>query len=140
MVLFAPNFFGRGLSGVVPLSGNLTELVIGDDYSSANGNAIEFTVAPPAGTTLGGATCFFGGAHKDPHLAPTNKWLVQGAVRAAPTAGDMIISFNLLGSHTEGLIGGDYEYSAEIRNDAGLETTAAQNRPCGCVLLRRKQT
>lgn len=135
---YAPNYYGGGGGGSVVLAGgNLPDIIIGDDYSTSNGRPFEWTVDLPTGATIGGATCFFGGEHKDPHLGLTNKWLVQGTVRAAALETQAIISFNL---RLEGLIPGQYNWSAEIRNDSGLQSTRVMSKKTRRVTLVEKQT
>lgn len=140
---YAPEYFGGGGGGggsVVLSGGNLPDIIIGDDYSTANGRPFEWTVNLPAGATIAGATCFFGGEHKLPHLGLTNKWLVQGTVRAAPLETQAIISFDLLRSHTLNLTPGQYNWSAEIRNDTGLQSTRVMSKKTRRVTLVEKQT
>lgn len=128
------------VSAPVAESGTISDLIIGDDYSSSNGQALSWTVDLPTGATVGGASCFFGGEHSDPSLAEDNKWLIQGTVSAGPTAGKAVILFNLLRSHTADLIPGDYNWSAEIRNDAGLQSTKVRSKKTRRVTLVKKQT
>jgi len=141
-VTYAPEYFGGGGGGggVVMQGGNLPDIIIGDDYSATNGRPFEWTVGLPTGATIEGATCFFGGEHKDPYLGLTNKWLVQGTIRAAALETQAIISFNLLRAHTLGLVAGQYNWSAEIRNDTGLQSTRVMSKKTRRVTLVEKQT
>lgn len=128
------------ISAPVAADGTLQEIVAGDDYLAANGRAFAWTVDLPAGATVENATCFFGGEHVDDALSESNKWLVQGTVSAGPTAGQAVISFDLPRSATIDLVRGDYNYSAEIRNDAGLQSTRVRSKKTRRVALVDKQT
>ena len=128
------------ISAPVAESGLLNELVIGDDYSESNGRQLSWTVDLPAGATVGVATCFFGGVHTNPKLAEANRWLVEGTLTAGTTAGKGVISFNWTRSINQSLVGGAYNWSAEIRNDAGLQSTRVMSKKTRRVTLVEKQT
>jgi hypothetical protein len=133
---------GAAATGGGPVSdaGALSEIIIGDDYSTANGNVFAWTVTLPTGATIAGARCYFGGRHSDPSLADENGWTVEGVVSEGPTASQAVITFSLLRSHTSGLVAGDYNWSAEIWNDAGLQSTRVRSKKTRRVTLVEKQT
>jgi hypothetical protein len=134
---------GTGAATIaVPVSegGLLNELVIGDDYSENNGRQLSWTVDLPTGATVGVATCFFGGEHTDPNLADANRWIVEGSLTAGPIAGRCVISFNWARSINQHLEPGQYNWSAEIRNDTGLQSTRVMSKKTRRVTLVEKQT
>ena len=106
-------------------------IVIGDDYLAAMGRALQWTVAAMTGYTLATSTCKFGGRCK------TNAWLVTGTITDAG-AGNWLLSFDLPKASTTALAEGYYEWSVEVTNAAGLETTRV--RSSRGVLLVDKPT
>jgi hypothetical protein len=87
-------------------------IVIGDDYLAANARAFSWTVAVPAGFTIGQASCWFGGANKT-----KGKWLVQGSVSAVTVDAQprWQMAFNLTNDDTGQCKPGCYDWSVELR-------------------------
>ena len=107
------------------------QIAIGDDYLALTGRAFQWTIAALTGYTLATSTCKFGGRCK------TNAWLVTGTITDAG-AGNWLLSFDLPKASTTALAEGYYEWSVEVTNAAGLETTRV--RSSRGVLLVDKPT
>jgi hypothetical protein len=121
---------------VAPVSetGQLTELIIGDDYLDANGRALAWSIPEITGMSVGNATAVFGLRKGDVSVT------VNGTV-AAGDAGEWDVTTEIArtawGDLTEGLA----EYSLEIRDSSnGREVTRVINEIGSEVILRRKAT
>ena len=104
---------------------------IGDDYLASNGRAFQWTIAALTGYVLASSTCKFGGRCK------TNAWLVSGTITDAG-AGNWLLSFDLPRAATQSLPEGYYQWSVEVTNASGIETTRV--RSGRAVQLADKQT
>lgn len=111
------------ISGSSPVSdtGNIAEIIIGDDYKAANGRAFTWTVAAPTGFTLADCTCHFGG-----NGGVKGSWNISGTITDAGS-GNWLLSFDLLGSHTASCSKGKYEWSVAVHNSSGIEITKVRS-------------
>jgi hypothetical protein len=115
-------------------SGQLTELIIGDDYLAANSRALVWSIPEITGMSVANATAVFGLRKGEVSVT------VNGTV-ATGDAGEWDVTTEIArtawGELTEGLA----EYSLEIRDSSnGREVTRVINRKDCLVRLRRKAT
>jgi hypothetical protein len=158
---FAPNFFG-GTGEVITLSsesiaalavaiadaggvvnyspvaagGQISQpLVIGDDYLIDLGNALSWNVAALPGVVVATAECSFG--IKNSQGAG---FVVDGVVTAVDPD-TWKLQFEIPKAEWAGLLKGDYEWSAEVRDSSGNEVTRVRNADFNYkVRLVEKQT
>lgn len=135
-VLLSRTDAGVTVNVVSPVTetGQLTELIIGDDYLAANGRALVWSIPEIEGMSVGNATALFGLRKGDVSVT------VNGTV-AAGDAGEWDVTIEIArtawGDLTEGLA----EYSLEIRDSSnGREVTRVISEIGSEVILRRKAT
>lgn len=103
----------EGRTGVA--SGEIVgPIVIGDDYTVANGRAFLIDVELPANTSEGAAFVFTGRHRYRCDMG----WSVAGVI-GAPVAGIVQIPAELPSSASEGLEAGEYVYTISITDDDG---------------------
>ena len=120
------------VSAPVTASGEITEIVIGDDYLSSNSRTFDWTVDLPVGFTAGQTSCYFGG-----QMDRANKWLVQGAVTNVG-GGKIKLSFELAKTVTEKLLPGAYDWSVEVRDSNGVEITRVRAKTTSAALVYKQ--
>jgi hypothetical protein len=118
----------------VATDGTLGPLVIGDDYLAANGRALQWTIAEPAGLTAANCVCKLG------LKTVTGSRVITGTVTDLGSA--WRLSVDIENNDWDGLTEGLAEYSVEVHQGAGNGTdiTVVINELCGGVILREKQT
>lgn len=109
-------------SDPVSIAGQITDpIIIGDDYVAALGRAFTWTVPKLDGAAAEDATCKFGIKN-----AAGNGFLVTGTVTVVD-ADNWQISFDVPRATLLPLPKGAYDWSAEIRDAAGLQVTRVRN-------------
>jgi len=115
-------------------SGQLNELIIGDDYLAANGRALTWNIPEITGMSLANATAVFGIRQKDVNVTITG---TVGDGAGATWDVTIEIARTAWGTLAEGLA----SYSLEIRDSSNSrEITRVINELGSEVLLRRKAT
>lgn len=103
----------------VNADGSLNPLVIGDDYTAAQGRQIDLFVDPVSGVSVGDCTCTFGGeaSHK-------GSWLVTGVVSAQTVDGSpkWRMRFELAEDDTRDCKPGCYAWGATLQPPATRAT------------------
>lgn len=130
---------GTAFSGPpVTESGQLTRIVIGDDYSAANGRAFSWTFDAITGFTVGSCTAKFGLKHA------TNPTAYSALVTAATVtdlgSGRWSVSFDVDKTDTASLPQAHYEWSVEIIHSGEEVTIAKSEETRDRVKLVTKQT
>jgi hypothetical protein len=118
----------------VSQSGQLKELIIGDDYLAANGRALVWEFDPIAGMDIGDATATLGVKR-----GPINvTW--SGAV-SVDGNGQWQAAIEIENDEWVGITPGLYEYSLEIADGVNTrEITRVINKPDCMVRMREKAT
>ncbi len=106
------------ISAPVSLSGYITDpLIINDDYLTANGRSLKWTVDKPAGVTVGAATCQLGFSHPS-----KGSFQVEGMITDA-LDGKIELSFDIHRQDSQHLKPGEFRWSAQVTSDDGSELT-----------------
>lgn len=108
------------ITAPVSVSGVLEELVLGDDYLTSNGRALEWTFPAIAGFTTSATGKL--GLRSDCN----NELILTNGVVTDVGGGDWKVTFDVLGTDTENLTPGNYDWSVEI-TQGGVEVTIAKN-------------
>ena len=114
--------------------GNLTTIVIGDDYLAANSRAFEWLVDAIPEFAIADCTCWFGGQANG---CTVNAWLVSGSASVSGTKWKL--SFDLPATATQSLDRGSYEWSVAVHH-GGKEVTRVRNKDTHKVSLVSKFT
>lgn len=130
---------GTAFSGPpVTESGQLTRIIIGDDYNAANGRAFSWTFDAITGFTVGSCTAKFGLKHA------TNPTAYSALVTAATVtdlgSGRWSVSFDVDKTDTASLPQAHYEWSVEIVHATDEVTVAKSEDTRDRVKLVTKQT
>ena len=105
-------------------SGDIDEIIIGDDYLAAYGRAFEFTVDAPSGFVAGTSVTKFGG--RAFHRNTSGAWLVTGSI--TDNGATWTLSFDMPRATTGALTETEYRWSVEVVNADGTERTVVGNR------------
>jgi hypothetical protein len=107
--------------GAVASDGNITEIVIGDDYLEANSRHFSWTVNEPSGYVAATSTAWFGGES----ILDTGTWLVQGTI--VDNGATWTLKFDLPKTSTASLLKGLYAWSVEVRSVSNAEATVVKS-------------
>lgn len=116
--------------------GYIEQIIRGDDYTAANGRAFEWTWTPASGYVLATSTCKFGGISACD--GTTVGWSISGTITS--TDGVWTLSFDMGKAITAAIADAQYNWSVEVTNAAGLETTVRKSKPTQPVQIVDKQT
>ena len=103
-------------AGPVTAKGRIDQVVIGDDYLTAHGTAFVWTIDAIAGMSAAAVTVHFGGK------CGSNTFLRTGTATDIG-AGKWSLVVEMPRADSGNLIAGEYIYSVEVRNAAGVELT-----------------
>jgi hypothetical protein len=118
----------------VSQSGQLKELIIGDDYLAANGRALVWEFDPIAGMDIGDATASLGVRRRSVNVIWTGSVSVGGN-------GQWVASIEIQNDEWDDITQGLYEYSLEITDGVNVrEITRVINELDCKVFLRNKAT
>ena len=122
----------------VTAQGQITgPLYVGDDYLTANGRQLDWTIALPTGFVAATATCKFGMIFEDE--SGVSEFNVSGTV-ADVGGGNVRLRFELPRATTGTLKAGYHRWSTEIVSATGVEVTAVAYSDRKLVEWREKQT
>ena len=130
------DLLGTGAATVtapVTSTGELADIVIGDDYLATHSRAFEWTVDAVSGVDVGDASCKFGVKHPK-----RGGFIVDGTVTLSGVK--WLLSFDVAKTDTADLTEDDYEWSVEVRDASGNEITRVRNADCRLVKLVEKKT
>ena len=113
---YAPEYYGGESSGGSSVvDGEIVgPIVIGDDYTAANGRAFVIDIDLPSNTSAGAAFVFTGRHRYRCDMG----WSVAGVISVS-AAGTARIPAELPSSASEGLEAGEYVYTISITDDDG---------------------
>lgn len=123
-------------SAPVSSKGVIDEIIRGDDYLAANGRAFEWTWTPTTGYVLATSDCFFGGISACDGV--TVGWSIEGIITEVD--GVWTLSFDMGKATTAALSDSQYDWSVQVTNAAGYETTPWKSKVNQPVIVVNKQT
>jgi hypothetical protein len=103
-------------AGPVTAKGRIDQVIIGDDYLTAHGTAFVWTIDAIAGMSAAAVTVSFGGK------CGTNIFARTGTATDIGS-GKWSLVVEMPRANSGNLIAGEYLYSVEVRNAAGVELT-----------------
>jgi len=103
-------------AGPVTAKGRIDQVIIGDDYLTAHGTAFVWTIDAIAGMSAAAVTVSFGGK------CGTNTFARTGTATDIG-GGKWSLVVEMPRANSGNLIAGEYIYSVEVRNAAGVELT-----------------
>jgi len=103
-------------AGPVTAKGRIDQVIIGDDYLTAHGTAFVWTIDAIAGMSAAAVTVSFGGK------CGTNTFARTGTATDIGS-GKWSLVVEMPRADSGNLIAGEYIYSVEVRNAAGVELT-----------------
>jgi hypothetical protein len=103
-------------AGPVTAKGRIDQVIIGDDYLTAHGTAFVWTIDAIAGMSAAAVTVSFGGK------CGTNTFARTGTATDIGS-GKWSLVVEMPRANSGNLIAGEYIYSVEVRNAAGVELT-----------------
>jgi hypothetical protein len=103
-------------AGPVTAKGRIDQVIIGDDYLTAHGTAFVWTIDAIAGMSAAAVTVHFGGKCGSNTFARTGAATDIGG-------GKWSLVVEMPRADSGNLIAGEYIYSVEVRNAAGVELT-----------------
>ena len=103
-------------AGPVTAKGRIDQVIIGDDYLTAHGTAFVWTIDAIAGMSAAAVTVHFGGK------CGANTFARTGAATDIGS-GKWSLVVEMPRADSGNLIAGEYIYSVEVRNAAGVELT-----------------
>jgi hypothetical protein len=103
-------------AGPVTAKGRIDQVIIGDDYLTAHGTAFVWTIDAIAGMSAAAVTVSFGGK------CGTNTFARTGTATDIGS-GKWSLVVEMPRANSGNLIAGEYLYSVEVRNAAGVELT-----------------
>lgn len=114
----------------VASNGSIAEIIIGDDYLTANSRNFYWDVPAPSGLSIGDCTCWFGGEAIGDHVG---SWMKQGTL-TDQTGGVWRASFQLVESDTIDCEPGLYNWSAAVHGPSA-KITKVRSRTTKTLLV-----